>query len=144
MSFFLSEKRFRKSSLESGCDKIQTEEDWDWSWDDGCQTEIAITTDVKKENVDDYDSYYSIGEVTAPTGRRDGVSGEAAVPNSYKLNDNSDAVSISGEFDLDWEEFKCTEKTELGSPNIQEPGMFLQKLQCVSILSFFVRVWNII
>ena len=122
---------------------MQTEEDWDWSWDDGCQAEIVITTDVKKENVDDdYDSYYSTGEVAAPTGRNDGVSGDEAVPNIYQLNDNSDAISISGEFDLDSEEFKCTEKTELGSPDIQEPGrpIFLHKLQCISILSFFVRV----
>ena len=88
-----SEKR-PKLSLEHQTD------DWDWKWDDGCQTEIVVNVSKNIEADDDdneYDKYYTAGDA-------DGDQNPPQMAAPHGDDDDSDVDSISDELVFSWEE----------------------------------------
>ena len=90
--------------------------DWDWKWDDGCQTEIVVN--VNKNMVaddDDYDKYYTAGDADG-----DQNPPQMAAPHD---DDDSDVDSISDELVFSWEELPPVISANPRTADVFQPGI---------------------
>ena len=90
--------------------------DWDWTWDDGCQTEIVvnINKNMVADDDDDYDKYYTAGDDDG-----DHKPPQMAAPHG---DDGSDVDSISDELVFTWEELPPTILANPRTAEVFQPG----------------------